>query len=420
MNDPEFRRIKEVSLEGSPVTIGVSVAHAEGGGKSAWPLVFDIQYSQALEEEKPNESVKFWRRTSDNGRIPEEEMDEWVETTVDSFRHLISSETRVLEIGCGNGLIFSAIIGEVGSYTGLDPAPNALEAIRKSEPFRQFEDKVTLQLGNAHELAELVTGEFDLIIVNSVAQYFDGLSYMAELIDALEGFAGTECVIFFGDIRSLELQERFFETVAQQRVKDSSRSYDEIKAELIARERETVYSPLFFEFAPYLFNWVDYSYSEIRKGNYNNEMSKFRYNAFLVRSGEAIQEQGFEFVKIDDNHSERTVPSALETEGGGNGLYGIQNPRFSENNRRMDSFLSEMQFCSDGSLGNVVMFDPFAPGDLVVYPRKMIGQREKLIRHPGFRDWLTQISQKDGLAPLTDGEGVLGKVLELGEFICNR
>jgi hypothetical protein len=66
------------------------------------------------------------------------------------------------------------------------------------------------------------------------------------------------------------------------------------------------------------------------------------------------------------------------------------------------------------------MFDPFAPGDLVVYPRQMIGQREKLIRHPGFRDWLTQISQKEGWASLTDGGFVSGKVLELGKFICNR
>ncbi|MGK5671793.1 amino acid adenylation domain-containing protein [Micromonospora sp. URMC 106] len=93
---------------------------------------------------------------------------------------LVDRRSRVLEIGCGAGLILRALAGRVSEYVGVDPSSVAIG--RNQEWARQAGAPVTLRVGFAHELATLVTGAFDLVILASTAQFLPGPRYLEQVL----------------------------------------------------------------------------------------------------------------------------------------------------------------------------------------------------------------------------------------------
>jgi amino acid adenylation domain-containing protein len=89
---------------------------------------------------------------------------------------------RVLEIGCGTGLILRALAGKA-ECVGLDPSPVALAVLQdwSGENGRRIE----LIEGFADEVAHKVAGTFDVVILSSVAHFFPGPLHFAHVIAAL-------------------------------------------------------------------------------------------------------------------------------------------------------------------------------------------------------------------------------------------
>jgi ubiquinone/menaquinone biosynthesis C-methylase UbiE len=73
---------------------------------------------------------------------------------------------RVLDVGCGTGLLaehVANLVGPQGSVLGLDPLPNRIEIARqKSRPNLSF------RVGNAYELEGLPPADFNAIYLNAV------------------------------------------------------------------------------------------------------------------------------------------------------------------------------------------------------------------------------------------------------------
>ncbi|CAL1240383.1 class I SAM-dependent methyltransferase [Candidatus Methylocalor cossyra] len=73
---------------------------------------------------------------------------------------------RVLDIGCGTGLLaeyVATIVGPTGWVTGIDPLPLRIEiAKRKSKP------NLVYQVGNAYVLDEFAENSFDVVYLNAV------------------------------------------------------------------------------------------------------------------------------------------------------------------------------------------------------------------------------------------------------------
>jgi ubiquinone/menaquinone biosynthesis C-methylase UbiE len=66
----------------------------------------------------------------------------------------IRSGDRILDIGCGQGILASHVIGKNGSYTGVDISKSLIEKAQKRNPAQQDKKPVFL-VGNAHNLKSI-------------------------------------------------------------------------------------------------------------------------------------------------------------------------------------------------------------------------------------------------------------------------
>jgi arsenite methyltransferase len=81
----------------------------------------------------------------------------------------IHAGQRVLDVGCGTGLLgafVAGIVGPRGKVHGIDPLPLRVEIARKKGP-SQFEPNV----GNAEDLSAFASQSFDVVYLNSVIHW---------------------------------------------------------------------------------------------------------------------------------------------------------------------------------------------------------------------------------------------------------
>ncbi|SRR5579875_830434 len=96
----------------------------------------------------------------------------------------IASGERVLDIGCGTGLLaeyVAGLVGDNGSVLGIDPLPLRIEiATRRNRP------NLTFRVGDANQLADFESAAFDVIYLNAVLHWLpDKLGPLREMFRLL-------------------------------------------------------------------------------------------------------------------------------------------------------------------------------------------------------------------------------------------
>jgi ubiquinone/menaquinone biosynthesis C-methylase UbiE len=94
-------------------------------------------------------------------------MREWVNNQVIKF--WLCNRSRVLEIGCGTGLLLFRIAPHCTKYCGTDFSPASLNYIQQQ--LAQL-PQVTLLEKMATDFQGVEAQAFDAVILNSVVQYF--------------------------------------------------------------------------------------------------------------------------------------------------------------------------------------------------------------------------------------------------------
>jgi predicted TPR repeat methyltransferase len=87
---------------------------------------------------------------------------------------------RVLDLGCGTGLMGEAIRDRAGDLTGVDISPAMVEAARRKNIYHQ------LEVAEFHEFIDRQTGKFDLVLAADVFVY---LGNLAPILKSLVGVA---------------------------------------------------------------------------------------------------------------------------------------------------------------------------------------------------------------------------------------
>jgi amino acid adenylation domain-containing protein len=178
------------------------------------------------QENNKNETVIGWQRTFDqhykgmvfcpnrpdftgwissyNGeKIPQAEMEAWLEETLS--RILSVGAKNILEIGCGSGMLMSGCAPLVEHYCGIDVSGAAIDALAKGVADIGW-DNVRLYEISADEIDKnsdklLENGHFDLIIINSVIQYFPSSAYLHKVLNKAALLIAPGGYLFLGDIR---------------------------------------------------------------------------------------------------------------------------------------------------------------------------------------------------------------------------
>ena len=103
-------------------------------------------------------------------------MAEQVAQTVE--RVLATGARRVLEIGCGTGLLLFRLAPRCDRYVGTDLSATAIDQVRRTATALPGLGHVELHEGTATDLGAIAEGQFDLVLLNSVVQYFPSFDYL--------------------------------------------------------------------------------------------------------------------------------------------------------------------------------------------------------------------------------------------------
>jgi SAM-dependent methyltransferase len=241
---------------------------------SGWQLLWERGYATVPAPADPTFNIISWVSSYDCKPYSDEAMREWIDQGVARIRAL--APRRVLELGCGAGLVAFRLAPFCEQYTGLDFSPSAVAQLRARAPAN-----VTVLERAAHELDGLAG--FDTVVINSVAQFFPDLAYLDGLIAQVVERLPAGGALFIGDVRSFA-HLRAFHAAVRLAWDDGAVTRDVLAAEVAAeiqREAELHVDARWFRALPDRFPSLAGVEIQLKRGVAATEMSQFRYDVVL-------------------------------------------------------------------------------------------------------------------------------------------
>ncbi|MEI2579470.1 non-ribosomal peptide synthase/polyketide synthase [Scytonema sp. PRP1] len=249
---------------------------------SDWQMLYEQAYGQPqTSADDLTFNISGWNSSYTKLAIPDWEMREWVENTVS--RILSLSPQRVLEIGCGTGLLLSRLAPKSKEYWGIDYSSAALQHVEQMCKTLSGLDNVRLLQRTADNFDGIPQGEFDTVVINSVVQYFPSVDYLLQVIEGAIAAIAQQGKIFMGDVRSLPLLEAFHAAVQLSQA-SFERTIEEWQQQVnssVAAEEELLIDPSFFIALKQRFPQITWVEIQPKRGNAQNELTQFRYDVTL-------------------------------------------------------------------------------------------------------------------------------------------
>lgn len=159
-------------------------------------------------------SAAGFLRSSGGAPFSEAEVDAYRDHVVALARPYTGRACRVLEIGCGSGLLLFALAPHVQYYLGLDSSPPT-QRRNRAEILQAGYQHVELLTGFAHELESLVTGSFDLIILASTIQFFPDYLYLDQVLRAALAHLNAGGALIVADVPDPQQREHMLSNAAR-------------------------------------------------------------------------------------------------------------------------------------------------------------------------------------------------------------
>ncbi|PSL44995.1 amino acid adenylation domain-containing protein [Chitinophaga niastensis] len=249
-----------------------------------WHELWETEYARTEEVGKTAAEFNLtgWNDSFSGMAIPEDDMREWLNDIVEVI--LSAPITSMLEIGCGAGLIYYQMVGHIEKYTGIDFSSVSIGTIRQRISMGDRNYPVTiLKTGAAHEITLDADETTDLIIINSVVQYFPGENYLSDVLDKCMPFLKRGGRIVLGDIRDNRLQKLFKCRLNLEKFQPRAgiREFCWKVDEELLKEEELCLSPEYFYRLQKRYPEITDIDIQRQKGTYINELSLYRYTVVI-------------------------------------------------------------------------------------------------------------------------------------------
>jgi len=248
---------------------------------SQWQAVFDSTATPANRLTDPTRDFSGWTSSYTGRQIPTVEMEDWLDETL--TRLTGCHPRRVLEIGCGTGLVAFGLAAHCDAYWGVDISDAALDYVRAAvSDGAPIASECRLINQSADSLVGLPRQSFDLVVLNSVIQYFPSADYLRDVTRKAVEATADGGMVFVGDIRAQHLLDYFHTSVELFHARDDL-SASEIKLRIesaTAAEEELVVHPALITDVFESLERVIRVAVRPKRCSHRNELSSYRFDAY--------------------------------------------------------------------------------------------------------------------------------------------
>ncbi len=251
--------------------------------RETWTRVVDEVASGAAAK-GTDFDISGWNSSYTGEPLSAEEMEEWVGSTV----ALLSEQapSAVLDLGCGSGLPLLRVARQCKRYVGLDVSQRTLENLQLAVE-RAGISQVQLQKGDAADVSRFQQQQFDLVVSNSVSQYFPHPDYLVRVVSGALAALREDGRAIIGDVRDLSLLPEFHTAIALARLVPETTAAAVLKqvTDRVDHETQLVISPRWFAQLRDVLPDEDVEVElRPRRGWQRNEMNDFRFDAIVHKA----------------------------------------------------------------------------------------------------------------------------------------
>ncbi|AVT35246.1 non-ribosomal peptide synthetase [Plantactinospora sp. BB1] len=263
------------------VPAGDAAADGTGDGErvAGWRGVFDEVYGQDTDD--TGLSRRVWTSSYTRRPLPDAEIAECVADTVGRIRAL--RPRRILELGCGTGLLLRRLAPHCDAYHGTDLSAEAVRRLRAATAGQPGMPELVLRHQAADDFAGIAPGDYDVVVVNEVVQYLPGVDYLRRVLAGAARAVRPGGAVFVGGVRSLPLLRAFHASVALANA-DPQSTVGVLAREVdwaVRAEKELAVDPEFFTAVLPELPGIGAVEIELKGGRGDNEFTRFRYDVTL-------------------------------------------------------------------------------------------------------------------------------------------
>ena len=269
-----------------------------------WQAVLDETYGVVQTERGP--TFVGWKSSYTNEPLTEDEMREWLACTIERITAL--KPNRVLEIGCGVGLLLQHLAPICQAYRGTDISASAIAELQCWTKAQSGMRHVELAQREAADFSRMEPGSVDTVILNSVVQYFPDFNYLLKVLENAVELVSQPGSVFVGDIRHFGLLP-VFHTSTQLSQAPAGVNIRQLKSRIVGaseRDNELTIDPDFFAALQQHLPRIGSVDILLKRGRSDNELTRYRYDAVLHVGALATSEpeQAIEWGKCNGSLAE--------------------------------------------------------------------------------------------------------------------
>lgn len=264
-----------------------------------WDSIYDsgVKSGKAKDDEASGEILDLLIGNQlSNADDYKEQANEW---NVESTRRIKEIGAKnIVEIGCGGGQFITDLAPTAENYFATDYSEVAINYINekiKAQPEKW--KNVTAVVAEANDFSKIADQSPDLILINSVIQYFPNVKYLFNVIEQAANTVKEGC-IFVGDVQSHSALKMHHASDQLLHSSDdlSISGFEERVTRRMTIEDELSIDPEFFYFVKTEIPQITHVEVQLRKGRYVNETTKYHYDVWLYINSPVIVKEPEEVI----------------------------------------------------------------------------------------------------------------------------
>lgn len=215
-----------------------------------------------------------WRDSYSLEAFSKKEMEEYAEDVYVKLKDYTGPNKAAFEIGCASGLTMFRMAPCFGRYIGTDMAKINLEKNEAIIAENKIENISLLQC-EAIEIGKTEMKNIDVVILNSVCQYFPGINYLRSVIEQSIQMLNTDGIIYLGDVMDLDKKRNLEESLIAYKMEHPDKNTKTDRTDELFLKRD-----YFYHLGETLPQIVKVEVSD-KIATIENELTRYRYDVIL-------------------------------------------------------------------------------------------------------------------------------------------